>query len=271
MPPNKKQEDRLRVLENTMNMVMEVINTRNIVRKDCEVQTTAQNHVDQTTQTTTPVTQAGTQTYCAVNITERGIQVRPKQVCASVQVRVSGTDTATQASIPATSDVFMGKVRDFILPQLNNVERDWVHNEVRNNTFSSNTVESFNNIRRRKFDTDDVVRALLACINMVIVTYGQQSESEYETETESDTEDVPQTATQYQQPPPNPQPQTQNFMRRRLEPPSIPRQHQCGTNCACGRTQQAPAAPFVQQNTASDEQSVPPAVGSLYYKVRQGL
>jgi len=192
MPP--KKDERLNRLENSVNLLMEIMATRNIRQKDAEIQTTTNEQKCAEIQTIIMQDTKETQTIFRKNITERGIQVKAR--CNSVgtnteTMRETKINTETQTDkIISVADIFLNKVTQKVLPQLQKIQDNWIEDEIRNNTFSSNNIrEHFDNINiRRQFNTNDVVNAIIACTEMIVATYGQETdyETDYQTEDESD-------------------------------------------------------------------------------------
>lgn len=176
-----KTSNRLDKLEATVDILLSVVKERTTIRKDCEVQACVQ-HIEH-----------GSQTVWRKNITERGNQIQPRTADACVSVGVSrplkSTDTQTDRVI-STADIFLKKVSTQVLKHIADVDSQWLSQEVRDQRI----VSSFLNIQNRKFNTNDVVTALVTLGKLVAQkSHAQDSEydSEYETETEGEDGSTP--------------------------------------------------------------------------------
>ena len=199
MSKKEKKQDRIDRLENTVNILLELVNNRNIIRKDADTQTTKQTMTATTHAQTETVTTTSTdcQTEFRKNITERGILVKPTLRSVSVGTeRIARVDTKVHAvtqteKVISLAEIFLRKVNTRVLPQLNAVELEWIQNEVNNQTFDNGDVPvSFQRIKARQFSTEDVVTAIVAVCQMVVATYNGD-ETEYETDVEDEPEQTP--------------------------------------------------------------------------------
>lgn len=189
-----KKEERIQALEHSVGVLMELYAQRKVRLKDSDTQTERNERRAFSTQTTTGTTAGvGVQTEFRKNITERGIQIAPHMVDAMTNTDQQRPDpighsveTQTEKVI-SIADIFMKKVNTRIMPQLSNVENSWIINETNNRTFGDkNILGAFQRIKNRQFNTGDVVDAIHACIQMILVTYADDAgESEYETDDDS--------------------------------------------------------------------------------------
>ena len=182
MPP--KREDRIQALEHSVKVLMEIIATRDVRYKDSDTQTVVQHTIAAGTQTANRTSSTiSTQSEFRKNVTERGNQIKPhvKEACTNTECKQNDAleDAHTQTEkVISIADIFLKKVSQQILPELNNIDNNWIVDETKNNTFrTQNVLECFHRIKNRQFNTSDVVEAMHACIRMIIVTYSQGMES----------------------------------------------------------------------------------------------
>ena len=176
MPP--KKNDRLDKIEATVHMLMEVMNQRAIVRKDCEVQTVPfkqKTMVDRMAQTQ-PVRR---------NITERGNQICIKPTVTSIgtsmeQKTQNDADTQTEKTI-AVSEIFMKKINQRVLGHLAAIDAHGVDDPA--------AAQSLRSIQNRKFNSEDVVVALKCACQMALMYASLESADEYESYDEAAQED----------------------------------------------------------------------------------